>query len=216
MRALIVTGGQHPDIRFLRKLAADSDLLIGADSGLDTLRKAGLVPDIATGDMDSISDISFLSTLDPSKVFMFPRDKDYTDTELALKLAMDRGCGFSRIAGGGGGRLDHILAIRALFDRPSSPDEWYTRNESIFRLKKGDTIETGIRPGSTVSVFPLGRASSGMLSEGLKWPLEGLEWNEGSFGVSNVACGKRVSITAGSSSLLVVLPARAVPRYGRG
>lgn len=216
MRALIVTGGQHPDIRFLRKLAADSDLLIGADSGLDILRKAGLVPDIAAGDMDSVSDKSFLSAMDPAKVFIFPRDKDYTDTELAFRLAMDRGCGFSRIAGGGGGRLDHLLAIRALFERPSSPDEWHTGKESVVRLKKGEAMEAAVLPGSTVSVFPLGRDSAGMSSEGLKWPLEGLEWGEGSFGVSNVACAKRVSITAGSSSLLVILPARVIPQYGRG
>jgi len=45
-----------------------------------------------------------------------------------------------------------------------------------------------------------------MASTGLKWPLKGLVWEKGGFGISNVASGDGLSISAGTSSLVVILP----------
>ena len=45
-----------------------------------------------------------------------------------------------------------------------------------------------------------------MASESLKWPLEGLVWEKGGFGISNVATGTGMSISAGASGLVVILP----------
>jgi thiamine pyrophosphokinase len=51
-----------------------------------------------------------------------------------------------------------------------------------------------------------------MESEGLAWPLSGLVWGPGGFGLSNEALGGRVRIRAGKGRLLVVRPRGAQTR----
>ena len=45
-----------------------------------------------------------------------------------------------------------------------------------------------------------------MRSVGLKWPLDGLSWGSGGFGVSNVAVSSMVTIDPGQRPIFVVLP----------
>ncbi|TFG83032.1 MAG: hypothetical protein E4H20_06405 [Spirochaetales bacterium] len=130
-------------------------------------------------------------------------DKDDTDTEIGLRELRKRGYERIVLAGGGGGRLDHLLAIRALFERPDGPDEWLTASERVLRLAAATTFST--HPGAMVSVFPLGGGASDMSSEGLEWPLSGLVWNAGQFGVSNRAPSGRFSIDPGQNPILVIL-----------
>lgn len=209
MKALIVTGGQVPSFRILRRLSTEADLIIAADSGFDSAVKAGLDPDLVVGDFDSLENRAALAALPPGKILSFPKDKDDTDTEIALSAAASRGADYIMIAGGGGGRLDHLLAMARLFDRGcSSAREWHTRRESVYYIRRGEVARFRVRPDSIVSVFPAGGAKPcrGMKSSGLKWPLEGLDWREGYFGISNRAIQGDAEVLAGSSDLLIVLP----------
>lgn len=45
-----------------------------------------------------------------------------------------------------------------------------------------------------------------MNSRGLAWPLDGLEWTPGAFGISNRMEGKEAEIVTRAFPLLVVLP----------
>lgn len=173
-----------------------------ADSGLDVLRSWGVKPDLVVGDMDSIADPSVLAEY--PDVMPFPRDKDDTDTEIGIRALRSRGFGRIVIAGGGGGRLDHLLAVRALLERPDGPDEWLTRSERVVRLEDPTTFN--VNAGSTISVFPLAGGASGMKSSGLKWPLDGLWWDQGHFGVSNIAVADRIAIDPGERPIFVILP----------
>ena len=206
VKALIITGGECPPVRFLRGLASGADLVIAADSGLDAAFKAGIEPDLVVGDFDSLEDRSLLDRIPAGKKKEYPVDKDDTDTELAIKAATEMKADHVAIAGGGGGRLDHLMALLYLFGRPDCPREWHTRKESIYYLEAGKKVSFIMPPGSTVSVFPIGSASKGMLSSGLKWPLKGLEWEKGQFGISNRSSDKRVVISAGSAALIVIVP----------
>ena len=112
--------------------------------------------------------------------------------------------------GEGGGRLDHLLAIRAIFERrPDSgrprPAEWHTAAEEIFLVEAGKSVVAEAVHGGIVSVFPLEASAHGMSSSGLKWPLSGLSWGPGDFGVSNVAISGRFSVEAGAGDLLLVI-----------
>ena len=49
-RALVVLGGCAPGAAFLRKMAAESDFLLCADSGLDAAIAADVRPDAVIGD----------------------------------------------------------------------------------------------------------------------------------------------------------------------
>ncbi|MDP2790348.1 MAG: thiamine diphosphokinase [Rectinemataceae bacterium] len=207
MEALLITGGQCPPPEFLKRLAARANLVIAADSGLDAARGAEIHPDIVVGDFDSLSDLARLDSLPPENILTFPRDKDDTDTEIALQTAWNNGSEYLILAGGGGGRLDHLLGVFALFARRPAPREWHTGGESVYFLGEGESATFGLPVGSVVSVFPAGNeGSSGMSSSGLKWPLDGLIWTQGYYGISNESIGSQVHISAGSSSLLVILP----------
>ncbi|MDD3981215.1 MAG: thiamine diphosphokinase [Spirochaetia bacterium] len=207
MKALIITGGESPPPGFLKTLALSADFVIAADSGYDTALAAGIDPDLVVGDFDSLSDREMLSGLPEGKVLGYPRDKDDTDTEIALKAAKERGAAILAIAGGGGGRLDHLVAILRLFERNDHPQEWHTQRESSFYLAAGESAGYSASPGALVSIFPLGEGRcGGMESRNLWWPLKGLEWERGYFGISNKSLGERIDLKAGSVPLLVMLP----------
>lgn len=85
-------------------LARDS-FIIAVDGGQEKLAVAGIRPDCILGDFDS-------SPLpkNKEKVLTFPKEKDETDTVLAIDLAARLGCDTLYISGGVGGRLDHTVA----------------------------------------------------------------------------------------------------------
>jgi thiamine pyrophosphokinase len=165
---------------------------------------AGLRPDWIVGDMDSLDDPRRLNSYPAGRVIRSPRDKDDTDTELLLALLWEQGCDEVWLAGGGGGRLDHLLAIQALFEREKSPDRWITAGEDVCRIGEGRILERG--RGGTVSVFPLGTGPWQAESRGLKWPLAGLPWKRGFFGISNLAGESGFSIRALRGNFLVIMP----------
>ncbi len=200
--ALLVIGGDAPPFSSIKGRLAEFSFICAADSGLDALRSWGLRPDLVVGDMDSVSDPAILADYDD--VRRFPRDKDELDTEIGLRELRDRDFGRIVMAGGGGGRLDHLLALRALLERPSGPDEWICRAERVVRIDEPARFR--VPEGSIVSVFPLAGGASGMRSEGLKWPLDGLSWDAGRFGVSNVAQAGDILIDPGQRPVFVILP----------
>lgn len=82
--------------------------IICADAGYDAAKAAGVKPDLILGDFDSMR--GSLPDDPDVKIVTFPSRKDYTDTGLALKTALDSGCIDVTIIGGIGGRLDHTIA----------------------------------------------------------------------------------------------------------
>jgi thiamine pyrophosphokinase len=200
--ALLVTGGDAPGLELIQHRLEECSFICAADSGLDVLISWGVEPDLVVGDMDSISDPAVLDRYPGS--IRHPADKDDTDTEIGIRELRARGYQRILLIGGGGGRLDHLLAIRALFDRPWGQDEWLTHRERVVRIAGGTIFAVPL--GSTVSVFPLSTGASGMASTGLKWPLDGLCWEPGEFGVSNRAVSSEICISPGTHPVLVVLP----------
>jgi thiamine pyrophosphokinase len=156
--------------------------------------------------MDSLDDTGRLDSYPPGRVLRYSHEKDYTDTELALKLLWEKGCHETWLVGGGGGRTDHLFALRALFEREPCPDRWVTAAEDIRCVKEGGVLEPELPPGGIVSVFPLGEGPWAALSSGLKWPLDGLAWERGGFGISNVAAEGKFTITAKRGRFMVILP----------
>jgi thiamine pyrophosphokinase len=201
-RGLLVIGGSGPSPGILRECVRGSRLVIAADSGLDRCIAAGITPDLVVGDMDSLSDRALLEPFFPDKVIAFPHEKDETDTEIGVRLLFEKGCRAITIAGGGGGRIDHLLGVAALFERDPAPSRWVTDREDL-RLVNGEAIFSGWL-GRTVSVFPLGERAAQMHSEGLQWPLDGLEFRRGFAGISNKAVADQVCISVGIGKLLVI------------
>jgi thiamine pyrophosphokinase len=203
MRGLAFIGGRGPSPDICHKLAQGAGLIAAADSGLMAAEAAGLCPDWITGDMDSLDHLSRLQKYPAGRVIRHSRDKDYSDTELALELLWNQGCDEVWIIGGGGGRLDHILAIRSLFEREKTPARWITAGEDCFCISR--TTDFSVSPESRVSVFPLGNGPWKISSRGLKWPLEPVSWNRGLAGLSNEALTDRFSVSVSAGRFLVIM-----------
>jgi thiamine pyrophosphokinase len=141
---IVFSGGEGPD-RFRAILEAaraeyGEPVTAAADSGLSAAEAAGVKPDWIIGDMDSV-DGSRLAAYGPDRILRYPADKDYTDTELAVSLLREKGCRRIWIAGGGGGRIDHLFAIRSLFEREQPPERWITAREDIRCLQSPGVLE---------------------------------------------------------------------------
>ena len=206
MRGIAIIGGEGPGTALLKKIVLGADILAAADSGLAAAEEAGIRVDWVLGDMDSLDNLDRLDKYPSEAVLRFPADKDYTDTELALALLREKGCDEIWIAGGGGGRIDHLFAIRSLFEREDPPDRWFPGNGEIRCLEEGGTLSATPPAGSLVSVFPLGAEGWEAESSGLKWPLDGLAWERGGFGISNVAVRGSFEIRSIRGRFMVHLP----------
>lgn len=202
MEALLFIGGATPERKTAEPLIKGVSFVCAADSGLDTVLSWGLDPDLIVGDMDSLSDPALLSRWSESRIVRAPVDKDETDTELALGLLRKRGIGKITMIGGGGGRIDHFIALLALFERATHPDVW------LFDGYRIDCVEASLEfecaKGDTVSVFPVGNDVVKVSSTGLKWKLDGLVWIRGDSGVSNVATSETVAIEVHTGRVIVV------------
>ncbi|MCF7951911.1 MAG: thiamine diphosphokinase [Spirochaetaceae bacterium] len=204
MKGVLVLGGEHPSAHITEQHIRDADLVVAADSGFDFLWENGLDFDYIVGDMDSTRYGHALAEMPSEKLIIASTEKDETDTELGLQFLKERGIDFVTMIGGGGGRLDHLLGIVALFDREIRPDEWYTQNEGVVSIDRSKSFRN--LKGKTVSLFPAGTELCRMQSHGLKWPLDNLEWKRGSAGISNVVKSDEVTIVPKSGRLLFIYP----------
>jgi thiamine pyrophosphokinase len=206
-RAVIVTGGRLG--AWVLDEIRSGDYLIGADSGADFLVRNGYNPDLALGDFDSVPPDRLPSISDASKEMLAVDavDKDWTDTELALREAVNRGYSNIRILGGLGTRFDHSLAnvhlLRQAFDQGCEAvlvDEY---NE--IRLCTGECrLETDSRYPN-VSLLPLTTVVTGVTLTGFRYPLTNAVLTLGwSIGVSNVLEAMSGMITLSEGQVLVI------------
>jgi thiamine pyrophosphokinase len=210
---IVFTGGEGPEPDTLRKLLDDlpdgGALMVAADSGLVFTESAGIRPDWIVGDMDSIDSVNRLDHYPKERVICYPVDKEYTDTEIALALLLEKGCKDIWIVGGGGGRLDHIFGIRDLFERGRYPCRWITAKEDIYCVDGADAengcLRLNLKQGALVSVFLLGGGPWKARSRGLKWPLDNARWERGLFGLSNVTITDEIEINAEQGRFMVIL-----------
>ena len=91
MKILIATGGNIQDDFALAYIKKEKfDCLIAADSGMEFFYRAGIQPHHIVGDFDSAKPeiLSFFRGKSGIQFLEFQPEKDETDTELALRLAI--------------------------------------------------------------------------------------------------------------------------------
>lgn len=111
MRAFIYSGGEiFP--QYISESPADDDIVIAADSGYNNAKKMGVNPDILIGDFDSLIE----KPTDLDEIIELPAEKDVTDTQYAVDLAVKRGAKEIYIVCGTGGRFDHAVSNMCLLE----------------------------------------------------------------------------------------------------
>ncbi len=213
MRGLLFTGGVQPDMGIAAGFFGQFSFVVAADSGLCGAEAASIIPDIIVGDMDSMPDTSMLAKYPAEKIQVWPKDKDFTDTEIALRLMADKHIDEVILIGGSGGRLDHFFALKALFDEVYAPVLWIGEM-SVVAVADADshsrTIRvSGLRAEDPVSVFPARAGPFECRSGGFHWELEKLDWAGGKFSLSNRSDTGMVWLEAVSGRFLLVVPLRS-------
>jgi len=204
---IVFTGGEGPRPELLRQIIGGNEALYAAaDSGLMLAEAAGIKPDWIIGDMDSLDSEKRLSAYPAGKIIRCAADKDFTDTELAITLLREKNCTAVWVAGGGGGRTDHLFGIRELFEGEKFPCRWITATDDIYCVESGNPEwKQTPEPGQLVSVFLLGTGPWEAESRGLKWPLDNVQWKRGMTGLSNVATAGKTEIKVKRGRFMVIL-----------
>jgi thiamine pyrophosphokinase len=191
-----------------RALVGAGDLLIAVDGGADALARVDLTPDLLVGDLDSISMLG-LADLERRGVELLRLQtaKDETDTEVALRLAIQRGATEITVFNAlGGPRLDHLVGNLLLLTAPWLAPARVTLVDGLHAalLVDGDASVAG-RPGDTVSLLPLSEVVQDVRTEGLLYPLRGEPLSQGATrGVSNEMTGGQARVTHGEGALLLI------------
>lgn len=193
------------------------ELVVAADGGARHARALRLRIDAWIGDGDSI-DARELAALEAAGTTLHrvPADKDQTDTELAVGLALDAGATSLAILGAlGGPRLDHGLANLGMLGaarlRGVAAVLYDERGARITFLEApdgaGGPVARTIRghTGDLVSLLPVGGPAHGVTTAHLHYPLRGeaLELG-GTRGVSNVRTAPDAWLRLESGRLLVI------------
>lgn len=205
---MIFAGGDAPLAASLRSVAAAGHV-IAADSGLDHARALGVVAHVLVGDLDSVSAAGRAgAAADGLEVVEHPPAKDETDLELALGLALERSPHRITVVGGHGGRLDHLLANVALLAAPrlAGVEVRAVLGPAKLTVVRARATLAG-RVGELVSLLPVHGDATGVVTSGLRYPLDDEPLPAGSpRGVSNELVAPLAVVTVRSGVVLAVQP----------
>jgi thiamine pyrophosphokinase len=189
-------------------LLATADLLIAVDGGAEALGRVGVTPDLLVGDMDSITGATREALQAQGvEVVVLRTAKDETDTEAALRLAVERGATAVTVFGAlGGPRLDHLAGNLLLLSSPWLAGvgvRMVDDRHEVF-LAKRDVVFAG-QPGDIVSLLPLSPRVEEVRTSGLSYPLYGEPLLQSATrGVSNAMTAPEARVTHGDGTLLVI------------
>ena len=200
MRVVIFAGGETPG--FLPALRAE-DYVIAADSGALYL-PPDILPNLLLGDMDSLPKNRQEELIkQKTAVEIYPREKDFTDLEAAVDIAVNLKASEIFVVGGSGGRTDHFFGNLMLLGSVELPVVWYGLN--FIGYLNYNPLELNGSPGQLFSVIPLAGEVRGLTIAGAKYTLNkaNLAWGS-TRGLSNEFLEEKVSISWNSGRLMVL------------
>lgn len=203
---IVITGEQPLHQRALEALP-ESAIVLAADGALDHALAAGLRPAGLIGDLDSVSPEGLAWAHEHATIERHDPDKERTDTELALAVAV-RLDPARLIMVGAGSRLDHTLAAIGALGHPSltsipAIDCWWD-DQRIHVVHGPGRLPLDLPPETTLSLLALHGPCTGVGITGVKWPLEGAQLDPliGE-GVSNLTIDEHVEVTVSTGVLTV-------------
>lgn len=186
MKILIISGGSIDEM-WGRKWVADyePDYCIAADSGLVMADKLGITVDLLLGDYDSVDKKIFEKYNGNTKTITYPCEKDYTDTHLALKKAIEKIKKMQdaskdstedeiAIIGATGTRYDHVFTNIFVLDESLEAGircAIYDKNNKIYLADKSFEIRKDKQFGDYLSFAPM-TPEAGLSLSGVKYPLD--------------------------------------------
>ena len=207
MHVVIFAGGTVQPGMKVNAALVEADLIIAADSGAETALQYGHVPSVVVGDFDSLSIDTAELEAKGSTLVRAAVEKDETDTELAIQVALEHGATNITLLGAiGGARFDHTMAnILLLAGVETVPMRIVDGPMMCWLLRgPGSSTITG-QSGDLLSLFPLTNEATGVRTRNLYYPLHGESLRFGRpRGVSNVLTSEQGEVSLESGMLLVI------------
>lgn len=184
----------------------DIDVCIAADSGFDNAVLLGLGEriDKLVGDFDSIKARKFPEV---THVVRVPAEKDLTDTQIAVSMALDYAPDEVEIIGGLSGRLDHTLANLSILEfladngLRASICDGYNR----VRFLRRSSLTLTKSEYKYFSLLCIGEKASGVSIQGAKYPLKKAKLSRDlQYAVSNEVTDRRAIVSVKKGSLFVI------------
>lgn len=116
MKVLLVAAGERPSKELFEKYYDICDKTIAIDKGAEVFVDYEKKCDYLVGDLDSLGS-SYKDKVSEFEKIVYPSEKDYTDSEAALKFARDIKADEIIMLGMTGRRLDHTLGNIGLLNR---------------------------------------------------------------------------------------------------
>lgn len=207
--AIVLLGGEPINAQAIGALPSNC-MVIAADSGVVLAPVLGLEISVVIGDMDSIAATALeaLKALGTT-VVQHAADKNQSDAELALQYAADLGATRLIVIGGGGGRLDHQLALFAVMFLDSLQGtrlEVRLGRSRAYPVRAGETATVHCTAGDVIGLIPFGGDAHGVTTSNLHWPLHDESLIvAASRGISNRAMSDEFSVTVTTGRLIVTM-----------
>lgn len=210
-KAVIISGGSL-DTSFARSVLdhVQPEIRIGVDRGLFFFHANGILPTHVVGDFDSIDQGILPSYRENPEIEVrtYNPVKDATDTEIALRLAVELQAKEVVLLGGTGTRLDHVLGnIQCLkILQEAKVKGWMLDPHNRISLLDQETILRKEEAfGTYLSFFPLGGAVEHFSVEGAKYPLTDHTLSPyDSLCVSNEYADEKVSIHFSEGTVVLI------------
>ncbi len=204
MIVALVVNGSAIDGQFLKRQLANVDYLIAVDGGMNHLDAIGLIPDVLVGDLDSYHLSDGLSA--NLEIIKLETEKDLSDLEFAIRLAVQRGATELRLFNAIGDRLDHTFTnfnVLMQAKQLGVAAEWRAPQQRLIVAQHSQTLTAA--NGQTFSILPL-TDLSGVTISGAKYNLKNQTVTRySSRCLSNIALGDvSITITQGDAFIVIM------------
>lgn len=201
-KAIVFTGGGGPNC-LPKDLIEVGDYLIAADSGYDKARALGVSVHYVIGDFDSTEFIQEALLVEHER---HSKEKDHSDTYLAIEKALKHTTQGYVLVGGGGYRLDHLMQTYSLFSHFGPPKLWLTRYETNTLVTSYKRFEH-LGKGETVSLYPATLQGRAIVdAQELKWPLDSFAMSFSCFSLSNICMQDHLAVHVQGEPIFVSFP----------
>ncbi len=205
---LLVAGGRPPAPAWLMN-AAKSRYLWCIDHGIDCCKSAGLLPLHLFGDGDSASPEAWQwAEKQDIPIEKYKRDKDYTDTQLALEYVSHDQDSLAVLTGCFGKRFDHFYSTLFTCAHAGIPVCLADEQELLYPLSGGQQLTLSFHAEPfALSLLPITGSCRDVTVNHVQWPLDHAELKQ-SFpnAVSNLPNpGKTVTVSLAEGILGIYL-----------
>jgi thiamine pyrophosphokinase len=199
---LIIANGQEENKTFIKTCAKAADFILALDGGADTALKAGIMPNLVIGDLDSISQTA-KNKIGKEKLLKVSR-QDNTDLEKGLDFAHYFKVPNITIICAQGGRIDFTLSnFSSVFNYIDKAQIIFkTSSCDIYPIKKSTRFEC--KKGAKISLIPMGN-TTGLTLKNLKYTLKNASFKIGQTAVSNIALKNNFEVSFTKGQLLVII-----------